>query len=334
MQVRLLAAATAATGLLAASPATALDAVTFGTNWLPQAEHGGYYQALADGTYEQYGLKVTIRPGGPQAPNRQLLMAGQIEFYMGGTLGVLDAVQQGIPLVAVAAIFQKDPQGLLAHANSAAETFGDLAQADTIFMGREGFSTFFAWMKANFEGFSDEQFSPYHFNPGPFLADPNSAQQAYVTSEPYKIEQEAGWAPKVFLLADAGYRPYASTIETQRSLIEENPELVQRFVDATLIGWYNYLYGDNAAANALIKADNPDMTDGQIAFSLRQMKALGIVDSAEADAGGIGCMNAERFDDFFQDMVEIGVLPAELDYRRAFTTDFVCKGVGAELRRS
>ncbi|MFD2238050.1 ABC transporter substrate-binding protein [Aureimonas populi] len=331
MSARLLAVAA---GVLAASPALALDEVTFGTNWLAQAEHGGYYQAVADGTYEEYGLDVTIRPGGPQAPNRQLLMAGQIDFYMGGTLGVLDAVSQGIPLVAVGAIFQKDPQGLLAHADSPVETFADLATMDTIFMAREGFSTYFEWMKANFEGFSDEQFSPYQFNPGPFLADPNSAQQAYLTSEPYKIEQETGWAPKMFLLADAGYRPYASTIEAQSSLVEENPDLVQRFVDATLIGWYNYLYGDNSAANELIKADNPDMTDGQLAFSLEQMKAEGIVDSGDAEAGGIGCMTEGRFQEFFEDMVQIGVLAADLDYTQAYTLDFVCKNVGADLRPS
>ena len=192
---------------LSAAPALAADKVTFGTNWPAQAEHGGYYQAIADGTYAKYGLDVSIRQGGPQAANRNLLIAGQIDFYMGGTLGSFDAVAEGIPLVTVAAIFQKDPQGIIAHPDAGIDTFADLAKAKTIFMGKEGYTTYFSWMKANFKGFSDEQFKPYQFNPGPFLADKTSAQQGYITSEPFEIERQAGFKPKVFLLADAGSTP-------------------------------------------------------------------------------------------------------------------------------
>jgi NitT/TauT family transport system substrate-binding protein len=319
---------------LAAGAAQAQDAVTFGTNWLAQAEHGGYYQAVADGTYAKYGLDVTIRQGGPQAANRNLLIAGQIDFFMGGALGAFDAVRQGIPLVTVAAIFQKDPQILMAHPDQGVETFADLAKLPTIFMGKEGFITYFTWMKANFEGFRDEQFKPYQFNPAPFIADPQSAQQGYLTSEPFEVEKQAGWAPKVFLLADEGFDPYSTTIETQAALVAEKPELVQRFVDATVIGWYNYLYGDNAAANELIKKDNPEMTDEQLAYSLAKMKEYGIVISGAAAEKGIGCMTDERFKDFFDKMAKIGVIDATVDYKAAFTTEFVCKGVGMELAKN
>ena len=317
-----------------AAPAVAQDAVSFGTNWLAQGEHGGYYQAVADGTYAEYGLDVTIRQGGPQAANRNLLIADQIQFYMGNTLGSFDAVAQGIPLVTVAAIFQKDPQGLIAHPDVGYDSFADLARAPTIFMGREGFTTYFSWMKANFEGFSDEQFRPYQFNPGPFLADPQSVQQGYATSEPFEIERQAGFAPQVFLLADQGYRTYSATIETQASLIAENPDLVQRFVDASTIGWYNYLYGDNTAANELIKADNPDMTDEQLAFSLAKMKEYEIVESGDALEGGIGCMSDARYQDFFEQMAAVGVVPADLDYASAYTLQFTCKQVGMDLKGS
>ena len=319
--------------VMASAPAFALDEVTYGTNWLAQAEHGGFYQAVADGTYEKYGLKVTIVQGGPQSSNRSLLIAGKVDFYMGGPLGEMDAVKQGIPLVDVAAIFQKDPQILIAHPDQGIEKFEDLAKLDSIFMSKDGYVTYFEWMKKNFKGFSDAQFKPYTFNPAPFLADPKSSQQGYLTSEPYEIEKQAGWAPKVFLLADHGYDPYSTMITTQTKMVEEHPDLVQRFVDASLEGWYTYLYGDNTAGNDLIKKDNPEMTDGQLAFSLEKMKEYGIVDSGATLEKGIGCMTDEKYKSFFDNMVEIGIEPADLDYKKAYTTQFVCKGVGMDLKK-
>lgn len=321
-------AATAAMSL----PAMALDAVSYGTNWRAQAEHGGFYQAVADGTYEEYGLDVTIVQGGPQAPNRQLLASGRIEFYMGGTMDAFDAIRQGIPTINVAAIFQKNPQILLAHPDQGIETLDDLAKLDTIFMAADGFITYFEWMKAKDVGFRDEQYKPYQFNPGPFIADTGSAQQGYLTSEPYAIEQQTGWAPKVFLLDDEGYSSYSTMITTHVSLVEENPDLVKRFVEASIIGWYNYLYGDNAAANELIKADNPEMTDGQLAYSLEKMKEYGIVESGEALDQGIGCQTPERYKAFFDTLVEIGAMEDTLDYTMAFTTEFVCNGIGLDLK--
>ncbi|HEY0032818.1 MAG TPA: ABC transporter substrate-binding protein [Devosia sp.] len=314
--------------------AQAQDKVTFGTNWLAQAEHGGYYQAVADGTYAKYGLDVTIRQGGPQAPNGQLLVAGQIEFYMGG-MSTIDSVKQGIPVLAVAAIFQKDPQVLLAHNDAPFTDVASLSGASKIIMGKDSFfAGYWPWMKANFEGFSDEQYEPYTFNPAPFIADPLSVQQGYLTSEPYEIEKQTGWAPKVFLLADAGYGPYSTTIETRQDLVDSNPDLVQRFVDATAIGWYNYLYGDNTAANELIKKDNPEMTDGQIAYSIEKLKEYGIVVSGEAETLGIGCMTDARWSDFYARMTEAGVYEAGIDISKAYTTQFTCKKVGMELAKA
>ena len=317
---------------LAAGPALALDEVTFGTNWLAQAEHGGYYQAVADGTYEKYGLKVTIRQGGPQAANRALLVAGKIDFYMGGNmLEPFSAVEQGIPTLVVGAIFQKEPQVLLTHPDQGLETLEDLSKLPTIFMGKDGFSSYFQWMKSAFTGFRDEQYKPYTFNPAPFIADKQSAQQGYITSEPYEIEKQAGWKPKEFLLADYGFDTYSTLIETQQATVDEKADLVQRFVDASAIGWYNYLYGDNAAANALIKADNPEITDGQIAFSIAKMKDNGIVVSGEAEDGGIGCMTDARQKSFFDKMVAAKVVKADIDYTKSYTLAFVCKGVGKDL---
>ncbi|MDO6962527.1 ABC transporter substrate-binding protein [Rhizobium alvei] len=320
-------------GIAFAQAARAEDKVTYGTNWLAQAEHGGFYQAVADGTYKKYGLDVTIVQGGPNAANSALLIAGKIDFYMGGGMGELSAVEQGIPIMDVAAIFQKDPQILMAHPDQGIEKFEDLAKLDTILMGKDGYLTYFEWMKASFPGFKDEQYKPYNFNPAPFIADVKSAQQGYLTSEPYEVEKQAGWKPKVFLLADAGFSPYSTTIAARTELVETKPELVQRFVDATIEGWYNYLYGDNKAANDLIKKDNPEMTDGQIAYSIEKMKEYGILESGEALDKGIGCMTDAKYKAFFDTLVKIKVMKAETDYKKAFTTQFVCKGVGLNLKK-
>ncbi|AYG60182.1 ABC transporter substrate-binding protein [Rhizobium jaguaris] len=317
----------------AAQPANALDKVTYGTNWLAEAEHGGFYQAIADGTYKKYGLDVEIVQGGPNAANQALLISGKIDFYMGSPQQEIDAVKQGIPIVDVAAIFQKDPQVLIAHPDAGVDKFEDLAKLPTIFLGKDGYVTFFEWMKANFPGFKDEQYKPYNFSPAPFLADKQSAQQGYLTSEPYEIQKQTGWEPKVFLLADSGYSPYSTMITTQTSLVQKNPDLVQRFVSASIEGWYNYLYGDNKAANELIKKDNPDMTDGQIAYSIAKMKEYGIVESGDGLDKGIGCITDAHYKKFFDEMVQIKVFTADTDYKKAFDPQFACKGVGMSLKK-
>ena len=314
-----------------AAPAAAqtLDKATFATNWVAEAEHGGFYQAVADGTYKKYRLDVTIIPGGPNVNNRILLPAGKLDFFMSAnSLQAFDAAEQNIPTVSIAAIFQKDPQVLLAHQDVA--SFDDL-KTRTLFVSKEGMASYFQWLKADF-GFKDSQVKPYTFNPQPFLVDKRSAMQGYVTSEPYAVEKQGGFKPKIFLLADKGFDSYSTLIETRRDLIEKKPDLVQRFVDASVIGWYNYLYGDNKAANALIRQHNPEMSDELIAYSVAKMKEYGIVDSGDTLKLGIGALTDARMKSFFDKMVRVGVTKPNVDYRRAYSTQFVNKGVGLDLR--
>src|SRR4051794_6299009 len=310
--------ATVALTLAATLPAAAQDKVSFGTNWLAEGEHGGYYQAVADGTYAKYGLDVTIVQGGPQAANEALLISGKIDFYMGGQFSLYDDIKQGIPVINVAAMFQKDPQIFMSHKGVGMDTFADLAKADTIFMGKDLFVTDFVWMKSAYPGFKDEQYKPYTFNPAPFIADKMSVQQGYLTSEPLAVKNAMGEEPNVFLLADNGYAPYSTTIETTTKLVAEKPDLVQRFVDATTIGWYNYLYGDNKAANDLIKKDNPEMTDEQLAFSLKEMKDHGILVSGDTETKGIGCMTDERQKSFYDQLVGLKLIDSSIDYKAAY----------------
>jgi NitT/TauT family transport system substrate-binding protein len=324
-----------AAALLAIQPVRAetLDKVSFGTNWVAEAEHGGFFQAVADGTYKRYGLDVTIVPGGPNENNRMLLIAGKIDFFMAAnTLMSFDAVTNNVPVVTIAAIFQKDPQVMLTHPDAKVAKIEDLKPL-TLFVSKEGMTSYFQWLKSEY-GFNEKNVRPYNFNPQPFIANPKSAMQGYVTSEPFAVEKAAGFKPNVLLLADSGFNTYSTLIETRREIVEKKPDLVQRFVDASIVGWYNYIYRDNSAGNALIKKLNPEMTDELLAYSVAKMKDYGIVDSGDSVKDGIGAMSDERYTSFFDKMVRAGVVKRDIDYRKSYTLRFVNKGVGAELRPS
>lgn len=314
-----------------AAAAGPLDKVSFGTNWVAEAEHGGFFQALADGTYEAYGLDVTIVPGGPNTNNRILLAAGKLDFFMSANcLQTFDAVASKTPLVAVAAMFQKDPQVFLSHPEARVKTIEDLKPL-TLFISREGIVGYLQWLKSEY-GFSDAKVKPYTFNPQPFIADKRSAMQGYVTAEPYAVEKQAGFRPDVLLLADYGFDTYSTLVETRRDMIDDKPGLVQRFVDASIIGWYTYIYGDNSKGNALIKKMNPEMTDDVLANSVAKMKAYGIVDSGDSLKDGIGAMSDARMTSFFDKMARAGVVRSDIDFRKGYTLRFVNKGVGLNLR--
>ncbi|MBY5933818.1 ABC transporter substrate-binding protein [Tateyamaria omphalii] len=318
---------------LAATPmsgmAQELTPVTFGTNWLAQAEHGGFYQSVADGTYAACGLDVTIVSGGPQVNNRALLLADRIQYHMGGDmLQAFNAVAEDIPVVAVAAIFQKHPQVIVAHPD--VESWEDLKDK-TLLIGDNGYTSYYQWMIAE-HGFTADQRQPYTFNPAPFIANTDTAMQGYLSSEPYLVEKEAGFKPNVFLIADNGYSSYATTIEVMQATIDENPDQVECFVDASLTGWYNYLYGDSAAADALILEANADMTQDKIEFAKNMMRDEGIVDSGKTLELGIGAMSDEVIGDFYQKMVDAGVISDDLDWKAAYTLDFTNKKVGIDIK--
>ncbi len=320
-------------GTLASAGVWAQDKVSFATNWKAQAGHGGFYQAVADGTYKKYGLDVDIQMGGPQVNNRPLLAAGKIDFLMTGNLLLtFDNVKNGVPTTVVAAIFQKDPQAVIAHPGQGYATWADLKKAPTVLVSKDGQFSFWQWMKAD-HGFRDEQLKPYTFNMAPFLADKKVVQQGYSISEPINVKKQAGFDPLVFLLADQGFSTYSTTIETRSELVRTKPDLVKRFVEASIIGWVNYLYGDNKAANEIIKKSNPEMTDEYIQGSIDLMKKLGIVDSGDALKTGIGSMTDARVKDFHDKMVKAGLYKAgEVDLSKVYTTQFVNKGVGLDIR--
>jgi NitT/TauT family transport system substrate-binding protein len=327
---RWLALAVTVIGLPAAGAA---DKVTFATNWKAEAAHGGFYQALADGTYARYGLDVKIMQGGPQVNTAALLPAGRVDFLMAGNLlHCFDNVKNGLPTIAVAAMFQKDPQALIAHPGQGYEKFEALKDAPIAFIAKDAQFSWWQWLKVA-QGFRDEALRPYTYNLGPFLANEKSIQQGYSFAEPIYVENQGGFKPVVHLLADHGFTTYSTLIMTRVDTVKSRPDLVQRFVDASIEGWVNYLYGDRRSANALMLKDNPEMTVAEIEKAVALMKAQGIVDSGESLANGLGAMNEARIRDFYAQMVRAGLYKqGDVNLGKVATTRFVNRKVGLSLK--
>ena len=312
-------AAAAALALAGAAPAQAQDKFTYMTNWYAQAEHGGFYQALAQGIYKKYGLDVTIKMGGPQVNITQMMAAGQADCIMGSSdIQMMQVREGGVPVVNVAAFFQKDPQVLIAHDD--VRKFEDL-KGKTILIGAQANRGYWPWLKAKF-GLTDEQTRPYTFNIQPFVADKNTAQQGYLTSEPYAI-QKAGVKANVLMFSDFGYPAYATTISCMDKTVKSRKAAVAAFVKATAEGWKSYL-ADPAPGNALIKKDNPEMTDDQLAYSVGKLKESGMVAGGDAAKLGIGIMTEARAKASYDFMVSSKLLdPAKVKLADTYTAEFI-----------
>ena len=310
-------AVAAFTLVAAATAAQAQDKVTFLTSWYAQAEHGGYYQAVATGIYKRYGLDVTIKMGGPQVNAVQIIAAGQADFIMGKDFQTLSAIENGVPLTTVAAVFQIEPQGMVTHPD--VKGLADL-KGKTILLATSGRTSWWPWLKIK-HGLKDEQTRPYTFSMQPFFADKNMAQQGYPGSEPF-IAEKAGQKVKFFLFAQEGYPPYGNTIVTTRQMVKDKPELVQRFVKATIEGWRSYLQNP-AAGNALIKQDNPKMDDGTLAYSHKIMKQMKFFDGGDAAKMGAGIMTDARGARTYEFMLASEQIKPTANWKDAYTLQFV-----------
>ena len=313
-----------------AAPVAAQERITFGLDWVAEAEYGGYYQAVANGFYAKRGLQVTIRQGGPQVNHMQLMMAGNLDFNLGGGRAI-EFAAEGLPYLAVAAVFQKELAVLIAHPNVGSDNFESL-KGKPVAIGADTRNGWWRFLAAKY-GYSDDQIRPYTFNMAPFIANKNLVQQGYLSSEPFLIQKESGIVPKVMMLSDAGYLGYTNIITTSRKLVEGRPELVQQFIDASLEGWYSYLYGDPAPGDKLIREANPEVPQDLIDFARGVMKARGIVDSGDALTMGIGAMTEARWKAFYESQVAVGVYKAGIDISKGYSTKFVNKRVGMELKK-
>jgi len=294
-----------------------LQKLVFTTDWLAQAEHGGFYQAVAEGTYRKYGLDVQIRMGGPQVNGLQLLAAGQVDIAMADALQVLSAVEQSVPLVAFAATFQKNPTVIISHPG--AKRLEDL-KGKPIAIGAASNTTFWPWLRQKY-AFTDAQKRPYGFSVQPFLADRTLSQQGFATSEPFSIEK-GGVRPVVFLLADFGYPPYSEALVVTRTTLAKRTDALERFLRASAEGWRSYL-ANPQPGNALIKAGNPEMTDELLAYGVRKLVEHGIVTSGDARKFGLLTMTDARWQATIEFLRAAGLAKAGADYKSAYTLDLV-----------
>jgi len=306
--------------LTVSQTALAADKFTYVTNWYAQAEHGGFYQAQATGLYAKAGLDVTIKMGGPQVNLMQLMLAGQADCIMGYDVQTIQAWEKGIQAVTVAAAFQKDPAVIIAHPDV---TRFEQLKTRTLLIGSAGLITYWPWLKTKY-GFTDAQVRPYNFSIQPFLADKQIAQQGYLASEPYSIEKVTQIKPTVFMLSDLGWPPYATTIVCTTETVKKRPKQVAAFVSASMAGWKSYLGANPSPGNALIKLDNPNMTDDLIANGIAKLKAYGVVTGGDAARLGIGIVTDERMKQIYDLLVQHKLLdPSKVDIKKTYTTQFV-----------
>lgn len=295
-------------------------AMKLATDWRAQAELGGYYQALATGEYAKRGLDVTLIQGGPGVNVPQLLATGAVDVGVGSnSFIVMNLAKEKAPVKAVAAFMDKDPQVLIAHPGQGINSIADM-KGRPILLSDASITAFWVWLKAKY-GFTDDQVRKYNYSAAPFLADKRIVQQGYATSEPYLIEKESGIKPAVFLLADSGYPAYASFAMVPDSLIASNPTAVRAFVEATAAGWTSYLYGDAKPGDAAILKDNPEMTQDVLDQAREKMRSYGIVPKT-----GVGQMTDARWAEFFKVAADQGVYPRDMDYRSAYSLQFLPKG--------
>ena len=314
--------AASSSGASAAPPGQA--SIKFATDWHAQAEQGGFYQAVATGEYAKRGLTVQIIQGGPSVNVPQLLASHAVDMGMGSnSFIVMNLAQEKAPVKAVAAFMQKDPQVLIAHPDQGIRSIADM-KGHPILLSDASVTAFWVWLKAKYH-FTDSQVRKYTFNSAPFLSDKRVIQQGYATSEPYTLEKQAHLKPAVFLLADEGYPGYATMALANDSLIKDNPKAVQAFVDGSAAGWKSYLEGDSKPGDALILKDNPEMTQDVLDQAREKMRSYGIVDSGDAKTLGIGAMTDARWKAFFDVASAQGVYPKTMDYKQAYTLQFVGK---------
>jgi NitT/TauT family transport system substrate-binding protein len=300
-----------------AAHAQAPERIVFATDWLAQAEHGGFYQAIAEGTYRKYGLDVTIRMGGPQVNGLQLLAAGQLDVAMADALQVLSAVEQRVPVVAIAATFQKNPTVVIAHPGV---TKLEELKGKPIAVSAASNTTFWPWLKQRY-GFTDDQKRPYAFSVQPFLVDSKLSQQGFATSEPFSIEK-GGVMPVVFLLAELGYPPYSEVLAVTRNTLSTRADALKRFVRASAEGWKSYL-ANPAPGNALIKRENPQMSDELLAYGHRKIVEYSIVSGTDTESGGLLTMTDARWQKTIDFLRATGLAKPNVDYASAFALSIV-----------
>ncbi|HEY1765954.1 MAG TPA: ABC transporter substrate-binding protein [Opitutaceae bacterium] len=279
-----------------------LPKVRFKTDWYPQAEHGGFYQALAKGYYKEAGIDVEIVPGGPGVLVPQIVLSGQVDIAMGRSDDIIAWGSQGLPFVIVGVYMERDPQAILVHDESPVKTFADL-NGRTI-MGVPG-SNWIEYLKLHYH--IDFRLIPSNFGIAQFMADPNFIQQCFVTNEPFFVRKNGGH-PRTLLMSDSGFKPYRVLYTTQRYLRDHTPE-VRAFVAASLRGWADFMNGDPTPGKALIAKNNENMSDAFMDYSIQAMRDYHIVTGEPGTGDRLGLMTRARLEEQIHDLVQLKIIP-------------------------
>lgn len=291
--------------------------IIFATDWKAQAEHGGFYQALAKGYYKKRGLKVIIRPGGPQTDNPRLMAAGALDLAMASNnFQPLNLLAAGVNVKIVMASFQKDPQVLMVHPEMSASGIAGL-KGRPIFMSDSAIATFWPWLKVRFQ-FDDSQIRKYTYSLAPWLVNKNTVQEGYLSSEPFSAGR-AGVEPQVFLFADEGYSGYSGMVMVRNAYLNKNTETVKAFVEASIEGWQSYIWDDPAEGNELILSDNPEMTKDLLSFAVTAMKANAMLGSQN----DVGKISADRWSRFHREMAALGLFHPNLNANEVLSLEFL-----------
>ena len=298
--------------------------ITFATDWKAQAEQGGFYQALAAGLYEKNGLKVKIIQGSANVNVPRLIASNSVEFGIGSNSFIpLNMVANKIPGKAVMAIFQKDPQIIMTHPDSDIRNLKDMRDLP-IMISDASIGAFWLWLKSKYD-FNDNQIRKKTFSLAPFLSNKSSIQQGYLTSEPFLVEREAGFTPRVFLLADYGYPSYGAMVLASSNVLKNNPEIVKAFIDASIEGWRQYIYDDPSLGNELIMLENNEMKEDILLQAIKKIRNYELVSNEISKGLDIGLMTDIKWESFFKTMSINGVYEKDLEWRESFTLDFINK---------
>ena len=294
-----------------------LTKIVFQADWYPQPEHGGFYTALAKGYYRDEGLDMTILPGGPYISVEKQVSAGSAQFGMGSSDKVLESNAEGQTLVAVAATMQHDPQGIMVRKDSPIHSFADLNGHSVAI--KVGESTWFEFVVKRFQ-LNNVHVVPAMMNVANFVADPQYIQQAFATSEPFFAHQ-AGVETRVLLVSDAGYSPYR-VMYTTREYIQQHPEIVAKFVRASLKGWKDYL-NDPTAAHAMIAKLNPALNPEWMQFTWQQLRDGHFVAGEDPSGAQLGQMDPKRWTTMYEQLVDLKVIDKPFDPATAYTLQFL-----------
>ncbi len=298
------------------STANGLTPVRLQLDWYPQPEHGGFFTAELKGYYKAEGLDVTLVPIPEYGSVAQMVSTGKADFGLGSSDQILEWDSNGLPLIAVAATMQHDPQAIMVHAGSPVHDFKDL-EGHTV--GAQTGATWLKYVISRYNLHNVRQI-PTTLSIANFLADPNHVQQIFITSEPFFAKQ-VGADVRTFLISSSGYDPYRVQFTTH-DFVAQHPDVVAKFVRASARGWQEYLRNPGPTNEYLLKL-NPALNPAQEAYTAQALRDGGFITGGDPTGAQTGRMTAARWQTSYEQLKSLGILHGPIDLTTAYSLKFV-----------